>query len=146
MTEFTSEIKTLPYSELTVYAVLSDLSNLEMMGDRIPKDKIKDFSFDHDSCSFSVSPVGKVRFHIVDREPPKTIKFSADQSPIEVNMWIQLVAVNPDNTKMKLTVKADLNPFIKPMLSKPLQDGINKIADILAVIPYDEIVAKKHSD
>jgi carbon monoxide dehydrogenase subunit G len=139
MTEFVSEIKTLPYSEATIFEVLSDLSNLEKLKDKIPNDKIKDFSFDRDSCSFSVSPVGKVRFSIIDREPSKTIKFSADPSPVTINLWIQLKEVNPGDTKMKLTVKADLNPFIKPMLSKPLQDGINKIADILAVVPYDEI-------
>jgi carbon monoxide dehydrogenase subunit G len=139
MTEFVSEIKTLLYSETAVYEVLSDLSNLEKLKDKIPSDKISDFSFDRDSCSFSVSPVGKVRFSIIDREPPKTIKFSADPSPVAINLWIQLKEVNPGDTKMKLTVKADLNAFIKPMLSKPLQDGINKIADILAAVPYDEI-------
>jgi hypothetical protein len=40
---------------------------------------------------------------------------------------------------MKLTIKAKLNPFLKPMLSKPLQEGINKIADILAAVPYNEL-------
>jgi carbon monoxide dehydrogenase subunit G len=144
MTEFTSEIKTLPHSEQTVYEVLSDLNNLEKLKDKIPQDKIKDFSFDRDSCTFSVDPIGKVRFSIIDREPSKTIKFAAEQLPVEVNMWIQLKELNPGDTKMKLTVKANLNPFIKPMLSKPLQDGINKIADILAAVPYDEIVAKKY--
>ncbi|MDL2322942.1 SRPBCC family protein [Bacteroidales bacterium OttesenSCG-928-A17] len=139
MTEFTSEIKTVPYPETKVYEVLSDLSNLEKMRDKIPQEKIKDFSFDTDSCSFSVNPVGKVRFNIVEREPSKTIKFAVDQAPIDVNMWIQLKETEPGVTKMKLTVKAGLNPFLKPMLSKPLQDGINKIADVLANVPYNEI-------
>jgi len=139
MTEFTSEVKTIPYSEAKVYEMLSDLNNLEKMKDQIPQDKVKDFSFDADSCSFSVSPVGKIRFHVVDREPFKTIKFAVDQAPIDVNMWIQLKEVEPGVTKMKLTLKADLNPFLKPMLSKPLQDGVNKVADVLAVVPYNEI-------
>jgi hypothetical protein len=146
MTEFTSEIKTLPYDGQTVYEALSDLSNLENLKDRIPSGKIDDFSFDRDSCSFSVAPVGKVRFSIIDREPPKTIKLATEQLPVEVKMWIQLKEINPEDTKMKLTVRADLNSFIAPMLSKPIQDGINKIADVLAIIPYNEIVAKKHID
>jgi hypothetical protein len=29
---------------------------------------------------------------------------------------------------MKLTIKAELNPFIKGMVSKPLQEGIEKKA------------------
>lgn len=136
MTEFVSQIKTLQYNEEEVYTVLSDLSNLERMKDKIPADKIQDMNFDRDSCSFSVSPVGKVKFSIIDREPFKTIKFAADESPVEVTLWIQLKQVGENDTKMKLTVKAELNPFLKPMLSKPLQEGVDKIADVLAAIQY----------
>lgn len=143
MTEFTSEIKQIPYSETTVYEVLSDLNNLEKVKDRIPQDKIRDFSFDHDSCTFNVSPVGNVRFSVVEREPGKTIKFKADQSPVDVYMWIQLKEMNPQDTRMKLTVKAELNPFLKPMLSGPLQKGVEQIADVLAAIPY-ETLGKEH--
>ena len=137
-TDLTSEIKTIPYDQEKVYQVLSNLENLERIKDKISYDKIKDFTFDKDSCSFSAQPIGNVKISILERDAPKTIKFAADESPIEVNMWIQLVAVEQE-TKMKLTVKADLNPFLKPMLSKPLQEGIDKIADVLAGIPYDQV-------
>ncbi|MDR2086256.1 MAG: SRPBCC family protein [Dysgonamonadaceae bacterium] len=139
MSEFISEIKTIPFSQEKVYDVLSNMSNLEKIQNRIPEDKITNFSFDTDSCSFSVNPVGKVRFSIVERDPPKTIKLTADQSPVAITMWIQLKESQENETKMKLTVQADLNPFLKPMLSKPLQDGINKVADVLATIPYDQL-------
>ena len=145
MTEFTSEIKQLPYSEETIFEVLSDLNNLEKIRDQIPQDKIKDFSFDKDSCTFNVSPVGNVRFSIIEREPNSTIKFMADQSPIGVYLWIQLKEMNPQDTRMKLTVKADLNPFLKPMLSGPLQRGVDKVADVLAAVPY-EALGKEHKD
>ncbi len=136
MAEFVSEIKTIPGNEADIFEMLSDLSNLENFKDKIPQDKLSDFSFDRDSCSFSVNPIGRVKFSIVEREPFKTIKFMAEESPVEVLMWIQLKQMGENDTKMKLTVKADLNPFLKPMLSKPLQEGVNKIADILAMIPY----------
>jgi len=38
---------------------------------------------------------------------------------------------------MKLTIKAELNPFIKAMVSSHLQDGIEKIADVLQMIKYE---------
>jgi hypothetical protein len=139
MTEFVSDIKTIPYGSRIIYETLADLNNLEKLKNRIPSDKIEDFTFDSDSCSFSINPVGRVRFSIVDREPLKTIKLSADQSPMEVNIWIQLKETGEMETKMKLTVRAELNPFIKPMISKPLQEGINQIADILANIPYETL-------
>jgi len=136
MADFVSEIKAVPYSEDRVFAMLSDLSNLEKVKDRIPQDKIKEFEFDKDSCSVSVDPVGKVTFQIIEREPFKMIKFTTVNSPVPLLMWIQLKQVAEDDTRMKLTVRADLNPLLKPMLSKPLQDGINKIANALASLSY----------
>lgn len=136
MTEFVSEIKTIPHNEDRIYAMLSDLTNLERIKDRIPQDKVKDFSFDSDSCSFAVDPVGKITFQIVDKEPNKTIKFATTNSPVPLTLWIQLKQANEGDTKMKLTVKADLNPFIKPMVSKPLQDAIDKISSVIASLPY----------
>ncbi len=142
MTEFVSEIKTIPHSDADVYSVLSDLNNLELAKNIIPQDKVKDFTFDTDSCTVSVDPVGKIRFVVVEREPNKTIKFQAEQLPFGVTMWIQLVSINSAETKMKLTIKADLNPFLKPMVSKPLQAGLDKVAEGLAGLPYNDILNK----
>ena len=146
MTEFISEIKTIPYGNQIIFETLSDLNNLERLKDRIPSDKIEDFIFDTDFCSFSIQPVGKVHFSIINREPHKTIKLSADQSPVEVNIWIQLKETGEQETKMRLTIKAELNPFLKPMISKPLQEGINQIADILASIPYETSAQNNNGD
>lgn len=136
MTEFVSEIKQIPQNDERIYAMLSDFSNLERIKDRIPQDKIKDFEFDSDSCSFSVSPVGKITFQIVDREPCKTIKFQTTNSPVPLFLWIQLKQVQEMDTRMRLTVRAELNSFLKPMVSKPLQDALDKISTVLASLPY----------
>ena len=131
-----SESKQIPHNDDRIYAMLSDLSNLERIKDRIPQDKIKDFEFDSDSCSFSVSPVGKITFQIVDREPCKTIKFQTTNSPVPLFLWIQLKQVQEMDTRMRLTVRAELNSFLKPMVSKPLQDALDKISTVLASLPY----------
>ena len=136
MTEFVSEVKTIPFNEDRIFNMLSDLSNLGKVQDRIPQDKIQDFEFDKDSCSFSVAPVGKITFQIVEREPNKTIKFTTTNSPVPLFLWIQLKQVEENDTRMKITVRAERNPFIKPMVSKPLQDAIDKISTILASLPY----------
>ncbi len=143
MTEFTSEVKTIPHGVVDIYAVLSDLTNLELVKDKIPADKVKNFSFDRDSCTVNVSPVGDVKFQIIDRIENDTIKFQGMQLPMEIYMWIQLKESAEKETKLKLTIKADLNVFIKPMVSKPLTEGIEKVAEMLAMFPYDEIVAKR---
>ncbi|MDR2968666.1 MAG: SRPBCC family protein [Tannerellaceae bacterium] len=136
MAEFVSGTKHIPHNDERIFAMLSDLSNLEKVRDRIPQDKIKDFEFDSDSCSITVDPVGKVTFQVVEREPNKTIKFVTTNSPIPLFLWIQLKQVDGEDTCMRLTVRADLSPLIQPMVSKPLQEGLEKIADILACLPY----------
>jgi hypothetical protein len=136
MTEFVSGVKAIPFNDDRIFGMLSDLSNLEKVRDRIPEEKLKDFTFDSDSCSFAVDPVGKITFQVVDREPNKTIKLTTTDSPVPLHMWIQLKQVAENDTRMKLTVRADLNPFIKPMVSKPLQKALDQISSILATIPY----------
>jgi len=139
MTDFVSDIKTIPYGNKSVYETLADLNNLERVKNQAQSGKIEDFTFDRDSCSFSMSPVGKFRFSIVAREPLKTIKFSADQAPVDANMWIQLQKTGEQETKMKLTIRVGLNPFIKPLISDQIQEGINRIADVLAKIQYETL-------
>lgn len=137
MSTFESSIRQIPHSQQSVYNMLSDLGNLERVRSRIPEDKIKDFTFDSDSLSITVNPVGSIKLRIVDREEPKCIKFETEQSPIPFNFWIQVLPLTATTSKMKLTIKAELNPFIKGMVKKPLQEGLEKIADTLQIINYD---------
>jgi len=139
MTEFISEIKTIPFNDERVFSMLSDLSNLERIKERIPREHIKDFSFDSDSCHIEISPIGNVDFQIINREPYKTIKFETANSPISLFLWIQLKQAGDDVTKMKLTVHADLNPLLKTMVSKQIQEGVDKLSELIASLPYDNI-------
>ena len=137
MADFVSGVKSIPYDDEHVFAMLSDLSNLEKIKDRIPQDKIKEFTFDTDTCSVTVDPVGQVTFQVVEREPNKTIKFATTNSPVPLHLWIQLKQVAEKDTRMKITARADLNPFLKPMLSKPMQDAVDKMSDLIAQLPFD---------
>ena len=136
MGNFESSVKVIPYSQERVYNKLSDLSNLEAIKDRLPKDKVQDLSFDSDTLSFSVPPVGQLTLQIVEREPCKCIKLATANSPIPFNMWIQLVATGEEECKVKVTIRIDINPFMKAMVQKPLQDGLEKMVEMLAAINY----------
>lgn len=137
MSKFESGVKHIPYPQQVVYNMLSDLSNIERVKGRIPQDKIDGLSFDHDSVTVSAAPVGAVTLRVIEREEPKCIKFTTEKAPVEANLWIQVVPDGDGASKMKLTIKADINPFIKGMVAKPLQQGLEKIADALALIPYE---------
>lgn len=149
MTKFESSIKQIPHSQQSVCRMLNDLNNVQQLKDRFPegstgnadmdkvKDKLQSLSFDHDSLSVSVDPVGQISMRIIERDEPKTIKFESDNSPLSFNFWIQILPVTETSSKMKLTIDADIPFFAKGMVSKPLQEGIEKIADALAMIPFE---------
>lgn len=139
MTEFTSEVKTILHNDADVFRVLSDLRKLELVKDKIPEDKLKELSFDQDSVSFRMDPVGRVTFLVVEREPNKLVKFKSERLPFDIFLWIQLVAKAEKDTRLRMTVKADLNPFIRGMVEKPMKEAVDKISDMLAQLAYDRI-------
>ena len=139
--QFESNVKHVPYSQERVYNKLSYLNNLEGVRDRLNevKDKLdgklEDMSFDRDSITLKVQGIN-LTLRIIEREPLKCIKFEGDKSPVPLNLWIQILPVTEEEAKMKVTIRAEVNMFMKAMVSKPLQEGVEKLADMLAMLPY----------
>lgn len=136
MTDFVSDIQKIPYSAERVFTKLSDLNNLEKVQSLLPEGKIKDFTFDTDSCSFQVESFGKIAVRVVEREPNKTIKLESEKSPMPFTFWIQLQEAEINDTQLKLTFRADIPFLFKGMISKPLEEGLKKFAEALAKLPY----------
>ena len=80
--------------------------------------------------------MGVIKLRIIDREENKCVKFEAEQSPVPFNVWVQVLPVDEATSKMKVTVDADIPFMLKGLVSGPLQDGVEKIADALSQIPY----------
>lgn len=137
MAKFESSVKQISYAQQSVFNVLSDLNNLERIRNRVPEDKLQNFSFDHDSVSVSVAPVGQITLRICEREEPKCIKFESVQSPLAFHLWIQILPTAENTSKMRVTIDADIPLMLRAMVSGPLQEGVEKMADALAAIPYE---------
>lgn len=139
--QFESSVKHIPYSQGRVYNKLSDLNNLNSVHDRLDEikeksgGKLEDMSFDQDSITIKVQGIA-LSLRIIEREPMKCIKFEGDKTPVPLNLWIQILPVSDSEAKIKVTIRAEVNMFMKAMVSKPLQDGVEKLADMLAVLPY----------
>ena len=136
-TKFESSIREIPYPQQAVYHRLSDLFLSEEVRNQLPEDKREDIIFDSESITMDVPPVGSISIRICDREEPKTIKYETVSSPLPFNLWVQLLPTSDTSCKMKLTIKADLNMFVKGMISKPLQAGLEKLADAIAAGRYE---------
>lgn len=137
MSKYESKVKQVPYPQQKVYRAISDLNNLSRIRDRVDDDKIKEFSFDSDTVSITVPPVGQISLRIIEREEPSCIKFETAKSPMPFNLWIQILPVDELTSKLKVTVKADIPFMLQAMVSGPLQEGVDKVAEALAQIHYE---------
>ncbi len=146
MTKYESGIKQIAAPVELVYQKLSNLENLRPLIENAQNnaqsnaqlaeaiEKLKDVRLTPDSIAIPAPMVGEIALRIIEREENKTIKFETEQSPIQANMWIQVLpSTNDDGTKMKLTLKADLNPMVKMMVGSKISDGIDKFADMLVL-------------
>ena len=134
---YESKITSAPCSAEQIYRVLSNMENLERVRDMIPKDKIQEMEISHDRVRIKVDGLGqKITIAIVDRIENDTVKFGAEGIPMDANFWIQLKELSPTDTRIKLTVKADIPFMFKMMVDKKLQQGLDQAADMLAQFPY----------
>ena len=138
MTTFESNVKQVQAPQGTVYAKLSDLNNLAQVKDRLPEHKVKNMTFDTDTLSMQAPPIGTITLKIVARDPESCITFGTTSSPLPFDLQILISPVSETECQLKLVINMEVNPFIKNMIQRPLQDGLEKMADLLAMIPYTE--------
>lgn len=135
--KYESKIQSIPAPVDKVFPVLSNLKNLERVREHIPADKVQDMEITEDMVKFKVDGLAqKIAIRIVDKVENDTIKFGLDNMPISANFWIQLKEVAPNDTRVKLTVKADIPIFFRMMIEKKLQQGIDDAAVMLTQFPY----------
>ncbi len=136
-TKYESKITSSPCSAAQIYSVLSNLQNIERVRQFIPQDKVQEMEIEPDRIRMKVDGLAqKITIAIVDHIENDTIKFGAEGVPMEANFWIQLKELNPTDTRIKLTVKADIPFMFKMMIGKKLQEGLDQAADMLAQFPY----------
>lgn len=134
MTKYESTIKELSITDEQAFDRLTDMRNLEVYKDMLPKDKVGEIVFEKDTCKMTISPIGEVVFRIVESERAKVIKFGADNLPLSFNAWIQLLPIDDISSKMKVTIKADIPFMLKAMIGKKLQEAVEMIAQGIATV------------
>lgn len=157
MAQYESQIKFLSAPVESVYTTLSNLENFRpilenaqnnpMVRQKIEEagqdpsqlDKLKDVELSSDHISIPAPMIGSLSLRIIEREENKCIKMVTEQSPVDATLWIQVLPVSAGGSKMRLTLKAELNMMMKMMIGSKLEEGIDKFADMLASLPYGMI-------
>ena len=138
--KYESKIGQIAANDAAVFAVLSNLENINHFRDVIPQDKIQDLEISSDRIRFKVEGLGqKIAIAILEREEYKMIKFGAENLPIPFNIWIQLKQVAELDTRIRITVKTDMPAMFRMMFDKKMQQGLDQAVDMLCQVPYNNM-------
>ncbi len=153
LAKYESEVKTVAQPQEVLYARFSDLTHFRTIKERIsdpatqeriaaqvPADKIEELrryvdalEFDTDSLRMQ-SPLGQITLRIVERDEPKCIKFASEGAPVPLYVWVQLLPHGEGTSRMRVTVGAEVNIFMRGMVSKPLQQAADGLATLLSTM------------
>ena len=118
-----------PAQEL--YDFVKDMNNFQQLR---PQERISEWKSDGVSCSFKVQGAATIGLMIDGGTAPELLKLKAtDRSPFPFTLDVHLNELNGTTTIWQ-EFNADLNPFIKMMVEKPLQNLFDHIADRMRVI------------
>ena len=135
--KYESKIGQVNANAADVFAVLTNLENLQRFADLIPQDKVKELEISRDTIRFKVEGLGpKVTIGIVDQEENKMIKYGAQNIPIPLNAWIQLKQMDEMDTRMRITIKTEMPAMFRMMIDEKMQAGLNQAVDMLCNIKY----------
>lgn len=132
MVKVESKIGTIARDAEMVYDRLSDFRKIETF---IPKDKVSDFSADENSCRFTIPNAGQMELTIVDKDPCSMIKYEGSGSvPYKFYFWVQLKQLVPGDSRIKLTMKADIPSMLSFAIKGPMEKALNELVDRIATI------------
>ena len=147
MESFKSSPHAIACSAATIYSKLTNPSLIKNLIDE-HADKIEGEARQHlDTVKFSEgsisiqSPMGEVSLSL-DREQSiegQRVVYTASQSPVPINMVINLEPQPDDTTMSTAELQLNLPFFLRKMVEGQLQEGADRFGELLARIPFDRL-------
>lgn len=110
-----------------VEVFLADMNNFEKL---LPQDKISEWKSDDTSCSFKVIGGYTIDLEQAGKTGNVLHMKSGAASPFAFTLNVELSETN-GSTEAQQVIDADVNPFMKMMIEKPLTSLFDYIADKL---------------
>ena len=147
MESFKSNPHSIACDAATIYSKLTNPSlikqQIELNADKIDdqaRQHLDAVKFGEDSISIQ-SPMGEVTLALdhEDSVPGEKVVYTALQSPVPINMVINLES-QPDETTMSTAeLQLQLPFFMRKMVEGQLQEGANRFGELLSRIPFDRL-------
>ena len=128
MAEFQSNEVEIAVGPAKIYHYLNDFNNFSKL---LPP-QVTNWQSTGETCSFTVQGMADIALRIADRSEPSFISYAAiDDQPFAMTLNTHIRQLNNSRSNVKIILSAKLNPMLKMMASRPLQNLVNILADKL---------------
>ena len=123
MTEINSNKVLINNSDRNIFNFLSDFNNFE----KLMPEQVINWQSTTDTCSFTIKGMAELGMKISECVEFSKIQYDANgKVPFNFSMSWHLYYLN-NQTEAQLKFNADLNPMLKLMATKPLQNFLNML-------------------
>lgn len=125
ISKFESRTGKLTCTPPEIFDFVTDIRNFRQF---VPDGTIDDLQIDSDSCSFHVSPLGKVYLNLSEKEPYNKVVYNGNvlQSN-DFSLVLNIKENNAGKAEVNLKLAAHLNPLLKMMAAKPINSFLEKL-------------------
>ena len=126
--DFQSHKVELPVTVEKAYLFLHDLNNLK----QLMPEQIINWQSAEDSCSFDIKGMAHISLKRGETIPNRQVRIiSMPENPIDLEIRGNLEKLTENKTAATVELTADLSPMLQLMVSGPLQNLVNIMADRL---------------
>lgn len=125
MTKFESRKVQVQADSREVFDFLSDFRNFN----HLMPEQVTHWQAAADRCSFTIEGVASLSMRIASTSPHSNIHIVAEgKNPVDYTMDCFIYSSSPGESSVSLELDAALNPFMKMMASRPLQNFVDMLA------------------
>lgn len=131
MTTFKSDKQTISVSSEKIFSFLADFNNFE----KLMPEQVTNWQSTIDRCSFTINGMADLSMVMGEKNPNAFISYkSADKKPFDFDLNTNISEEGMEKSVVEMVFNADLNPMLKMMASRPLQNLINMFGQKLKEI------------
>jgi len=122
----TSDVQPTKATLKQLYNFLSDFKNFKSI---LPEDKVENFEYTTDSCSFTIRGITAMTIKQISKTPFTSVKFQSEGlAKFNFILEAKFIGEAENSGNCQIELFADMNPFIKTMAEKPLKGLVDTMA------------------
>ncbi len=110
----------------SLFEFLIDFKNFASI---LPEDKVENFQFNGDQCSFNIKGITPMTIKLIEKDPYHHILFSSEGlAKFNFSLKVSFIGEAESTGECRVDLMGDLNPIIKSMAEKALSGLVNTMS------------------